>query len=69
MDSTACDLTCCAAVVYCNTQESMAASEFPGRGTWCRQKACSQAEAYADCLASAESICGGIAPNLFMEYL
>ena len=69
MDTTACDLDCCATVVYCNTQESMAASEFPGRGTWCRQKACSEAEAYADCLASADSVCGGIAPNLFMEYL
>jgi hypothetical protein len=69
MDTTACDLTCCAAVVYCNTQESMVASEFPGRGTWCRQKSCSQAEADADCLASAESVCGGIAPTLFMEYL
>jgi hypothetical protein len=69
MDTTACDLTCCTTVVYCNTQESMVASEFPGRGTWCRQTACSQAEADADCLASADRACGGIAPNLFMEYL
>lgn len=68
MDTTACDLTCCTTVVYCNTQESMVASEFPGRGTWCRQMACSRAEADTDCLASAESVCGGIAPNLYMEY-
>jgi hypothetical protein len=64
-------VSCCTTVVYCDTQESTVASEFPGRGTWCRQmtSACSAAEAYADCLAAADTVCGGIAPSLWMEYL
>jgi hypothetical protein len=70
VDTTACDVSCCTTIVYCNTQESMVASEFPGRGTWCREmtSACSEAEVYADCLAAADSVCGGIAPSLWMEY-
>lgn len=69
-DTTSCDVGCCTSVVYCNTQESSVASEYPGRGTWCRQDttACSDTEAYADCLASADFKCGAVTPSLFMEY-
>lgn len=70
VDTTSCDLGCCTSVVYCDTQESQYAAEFPGRGTWCRQDtaACSDTEAYADCLAAVDYKCGDITPNLYMEY-
>jgi hypothetical protein len=70
MDTTTCDVSCCTKVVYCDTQLSSVASTFPGRGTWCRQEttACSETEAYADCLAAADTVCGGVAPSLYMEY-
>lgn len=70
MDTTTCDVSCCTTVVYCDTQSSSVGSMYPGRGTWCRQEttACSATEAYADCLAAADSVCGGVEPSLFMEY-
>jgi hypothetical protein len=54
----------CSEVVYCDTP-----SDIANRGTWCRQKACSQPQALANCMEDARSVCGGIKQPFFMEYL
>ncbi|HEX6241442.1 MAG TPA: hypothetical protein VFZ61_11130 [Polyangiales bacterium] len=54
----------CSEVVYCDTPSNIA-----NRGTWCRQKACSQPQALANCMEDAQSVCGGITQPFFMEYL
>jgi hypothetical protein len=47
VDTSSCNVDCCAKVLYCDTPTSVA----PNRGTWCRKttSACSDAEAWADC--------------------
>jgi hypothetical protein len=68
MDTSGCDLECCTEIVYCNTPNDISPAS---RGTWCRETAaaCSNEEVNADCYADADVVCGGVVPELYIQYL